>query len=109
MKRSQILKQQYEVSNPFDEEAMFVSLKSQIGSKVFKELINNEKHSLSVEFRVFVNEEESFDKDPRLVSAIDAIKSAKELLQGLTPDEMSNNLAFFKLDRIIGKIDTSKL
>lgn len=107
MKRNQILKQQYEISNSFDEEAMFVALKAQVSDKVFSELINREKHSLSIEFRVFVNEEESSDKDPNVVNAMEVVKAVSSLnFEGIV--ESSDTLELWRVLRLAGKVDTSK-
>lgn len=104
MKKREILKQQYELTNNFNNDAMFTSLQSQINDKVFKELINNEKHSLTVEFRVFVNEEEREDKDPKLVRAMEVVKEVHRLHKEL-PIESLSQIDFFKLFQKAGSID----
>lgn len=86
MKKTQILKQAYEVGNNFDTDAMFVALQSQINNQIFRELIQKEKHSITLEFRVFVNEEEREDKDPRLVELVDCVQSFKDMLKQLDQD-----------------------
>lgn len=104
MKKTEILKQSYEITNDFNNEAMFAGLKSQIADKVFKELINGEKHSLTVEFRVFVNEEETEDKDPRLVSAMEVVKLIHKAHKEL-PVEVISNIGLFKIFQKAGSID----
>lgn len=81
MKKTEILKQTYELTNDFNNDLMLTSLKSQIESKVFTELIRNEKHSLTLEFRVLVNEEEREDVDPRLADLVDCVEYFKRLLE----------------------------
>jgi hypothetical protein len=50
----EILKQEYFVTNPFDENMALEALKSQLSSVIFKELINNEKEAIIVTFTISV-------------------------------------------------------
>lgn len=106
MKKTEILKQQYELTNDFNNEAIFISLKNQIGDKVFKELIQKSKHSITVEFRVFVNEEETEDKDPKLVAAMEVVKEVHRLRREL-PVETISQIEFFELFIKAGSVDIS--
>lgn len=87
MKSTSILKQSYDCSNNFDAESMWIALRAQVDNHIFRELIQKEKHSITLEFRVLVNEEEKEDKDPRIVQMVDCINLFKELLKGDGTDE----------------------
>jgi hypothetical protein len=52
-----ILKQEYTITNPFDEEMCIEALKKQLSSTIFKELIKNEKEAVKVTFLIEVIEE----------------------------------------------------
>lgn len=52
----QILKQEYKITNPFDEKMALEALRSQLSSVVFKELINNEKEAITLTFTLDVTE-----------------------------------------------------
>ena len=49
-----LLKQKYDVSNPFDKDMAYEALKSQIESSVFEELISTEKDKLVITFTIEV-------------------------------------------------------
>jgi hypothetical protein len=51
-----ILKQEYTITNPFDEKMCIEALQKQLSSTIFKELINNEKESIKVTFLIEVSE-----------------------------------------------------
>lgn len=106
MKRTQILKQEYELSNDFNKDAFILSLQSQLDSLIFKELINGEKHSLTIEVKVSVNEEETEDKDPKLVEAMKIIKQAKQLYRDLPREVTCTNPGLFELLTDSLKVDT---
>jgi hypothetical protein len=56
MEKQIILKQEYKITNQFDEQMAIESLKSQLSSAIFKELINNEKQSITLTFTLDVIE-----------------------------------------------------
>lgn len=49
-----ILKQEYKITNPFDEKMSIEAIKQQLASAIFKELINNEKDSVKLTFTISV-------------------------------------------------------
>jgi len=51
-----ILKQEYIVTNPFDEKMAIEALEKQLSSTIFKELINNEKEAVKVTFSIEILE-----------------------------------------------------
>ena len=51
-----VLKQEYIVTSQFNREMLLESLRAQLDSMIFKELINNEKDSLKVTFTISVDE-----------------------------------------------------
>lgn len=53
-----ILEQQFFVTNPFNEKMAVEALQQQLSSKIFKELIQNEKYGLVLKFNLFIVEEE---------------------------------------------------
>jgi len=53
-----ILKQEYIVTNPFNEDLAIESLKKQLSSTIFRELINNEKEAIKLTFLIEVLEKE---------------------------------------------------
>ena len=63
MEKKQILKQIYEVTNSFDEEQFITALKSQLGSAIFKHLINEEKESVTITITFDVPVEKKPDPD----------------------------------------------
>ena len=54
---SEILKQEYRITNPFNVEMAIKALQSQLSDTVFKELINNEKEEIKLTFTIEVIEE----------------------------------------------------
>ena len=52
MDMKEILKQGYTVTNKFNFEMFLESIKSQVSSKIFDELIQKEKHGLEIIFTV---------------------------------------------------------
>jgi len=52
----EILRQEYLVSNPFDEKMAIEALKAQLSSLIFKELIDGEKKALKITFTIEVEE-----------------------------------------------------
>lgn len=80
MKTTQILKQSYSVANGFDESLCINSLKSQLSDKIFKELINGEKHSLTLTFTIDVNEDDTPEEpDEVKTKALQIIKQLCEI------------------------------
>lgn len=53
---AKILKQQYDITNPFDEQMAILALKEQVSSTVFKELIQKEKEKITITFLIEVSE-----------------------------------------------------
>lgn len=53
---TEILKQEYLVTNPFDEKMAIEALKAQLSSLIFKELINGEKDALKIAFTISVTD-----------------------------------------------------
>jgi len=49
-----ILKQEYTITNPFDEKMAIQALQKQLSSTIFKELINNEKEAVKLTFLIEV-------------------------------------------------------
>lgn len=79
MKKTQILHQTYEVKNGFDDKACITAINSILQDKIFKELINSEKDSLTVEFKIFVNEEEEIKIDKNIQEAFAVVDAIKQL------------------------------
>lgn len=52
-----ILKQEYTITNSFDESMAIKALQQQLSSTIFKELINNEKDAVKVTFLIEVVDE----------------------------------------------------
>ena len=52
-----ILKQEYTVTNPFDEKMAIEALTKQLSSTIFKELINNEKAGIKLTFSLEILDE----------------------------------------------------
>lgn len=105
MKKTQIFKQSFEVSNDFNQDACIKAIKNQLGDLAFKELINGEKHSLTLDFTISVNELETDEIDRRLLDALTVIAEIKNLPidTAKNPDAMD----LFKLYHSASKIDTS--
>lgn len=55
---SKILKQEYIVTNPFNEDMCLESLTRQLKSRIFRDLIQNEKYGIRLTFTL-----ETIDKD----------------------------------------------
>lgn len=52
--KEKILEQIYEVTNSFNEKMMIESLHKQLRSSIFEELINNQKESIIITFKIEV-------------------------------------------------------
>ena len=52
--KMKILKQEYTITNPFDEKMAIEALQKQLTSIIFKELINNEKEAVKLTFLIEV-------------------------------------------------------
>jgi hypothetical protein len=97
---SQILKQTYEVTNNFDDKACIIAMQSILSDKIFKELINGEKHSLTVTFAIAVNEEEKQpDPDKAKAELIDLLKEITNMSKE-DVSKGSNSLLWFKASQI---------
>lgn len=108
MKKTQILSQSHELSNDFNNEQFLGSLKSRLGSLAFRELINGQKHSMTLEIKVYVNEEEEEDMDPDVVRAMNVVKMVQKFIDKMSPEELSKNFDMFRIWREIGSIDLSR-
>ena len=51
-KQMNILKQEYTITNPFNEKMAIEALQKQLSSIIFKELINNEKGAIKLIFLI---------------------------------------------------------
>jgi len=54
-----ILKQEYFVTNPFNEQLTIEALRAQLSNLIFKELINDEKEAIKITFLIEVIEPEN--------------------------------------------------
>jgi hypothetical protein len=107
MKKTEIFKQSFTVSNDFNKDACVKAISNQLGDAAFKELINGEKHSLTLDFSISVNELETNELDSRLLSALKVIDEIKNL-----PIDKAKNpstIDLLMLYHSASKIDTSLL
>jgi len=82
MIQTKILEQKYEVRNGFDDKQCITAIESQLSSKIFKELINGEKDSLTLKFEIYVNEEtdeEKIAKDPEKAKMVKVIERIRKI------------------------------
>jgi hypothetical protein len=101
--KRRILKQVYEVSNSFDDKAVIIALQSQLGDKIFKELINGEKHSLTVTFTIDVNEkEEEPETDQEKIKMREIIDRLQKV-----PSETIKQLG--DIDLLLARIDSYRI
>lgn len=54
-----ILKQEYTITNPFDEEMAITALTKQLSSTIFTELIQNEKDAVKLTFTLEIIEDKT--------------------------------------------------
>jgi hypothetical protein len=54
---TEILKQQFEITNPFNEQMALKALSEQLSSTIFNELIQKEKNALVLTFTIEVKED----------------------------------------------------
>lgn len=107
MKKTIIFCQSFEVSNAFNSDACIKSIKNQLGDLAFRELINGEKHSLTLDFSISVNELETDELDRRLLDALKVIDEIKKL-----PIEKAENpsaIDLLMLYHSASRIDTNIL
>lgn len=107
MKKTQIFKQSFEVSNDFNSAACVKSIQNQLGDLAFRELINGEKHSLTLDFTISVNELETDEIDRRLLDALRVIDEIKNL--PIETAEKPSKIDLFMLYHSASKIDTNIL
>lgn len=107
MKKREILKQSYEVTSDFDTAQMITALKAQVDSKIFTELIRNENPSLTLEFKVFVNEEEEEDyKDKEKLKSLRINNTLLKFLNSKEFEDMEQKpLSLYRLYMELGDID----
>ena len=57
MTYKKILKQEYIITNQFDENMAILALTKQLSDTIFKELINNEKAAIKLTFSIEIQDE----------------------------------------------------
>ncbi len=107
MKRTQIFKQSFEVSNDFNNDACIKAIQNQLGDAAFKQLINGQKHSLTLDFTISVNELETHELNRQLLDALRVIDEIKNL--PIEKAENPSKIDLFMLYHSASRIDTSIL